>query len=197
MIWFLIGLMGAGSIAGFGEHRRRAHPGGTCSTALAPLRGILARHWEIRRLSGWYQRPCATEAMWRRWSVGTMLLLGPLCALAGAGVLASTGTRARPGAVAMAAAVATVVLVATALWRTVAALAVAANVLGIMALLISRATATAPLSRATAFFALVTLAGLVGLSAVTAAMRQPSRYGADVTTTGATEPTPSRPATRT
>jgi hypothetical protein len=67
------------------------------------------------------------------------------------------------------------VVALAAAWRTAAALALAANITGLLSLVISRSTPAGWLTVTDVVAALAALATLVGLSAIVRALRQPPR----------------------
>ena len=67
------------------------------------------------------------------------------------------------------------VVALAAAWRTAAALALAANITGLLSLVISRSTPAGGLTVTDVVAALAALATVVGLSAIVAALRQPPR----------------------
>jgi hypothetical protein len=179
LIWYLIGLIGAGSFAGF-EERRRGVPGDMSEAlgGLSPagrLRAWHQRRREIRALNRCYAQVSEREpyGRWRRRLLRAVLLLGPAAAVAGVALLSVTAVLARPSRVALVAAVATAVVTACALWRTPAVLAVAANVLGVMALVVNQASALPSSSRGPLAVTYLALAAVVAVSAMTMAQREP------------------------
>ncbi len=181
MIWFLIGLVGAGSVAGFSEGggrsgSRRQSGRAAARSALRRLEEWLRRRHEIRVLSRSYVKVSAREPLtrWRRSSLQALLLLGPVCAGAGAATLGVSAALVPP-TIALIAAIGTATLVVSTLFRTAAAMAVAANVLGGAALLVSRATGMAGPGRGPVAVTLLVLGGLVAVSAVATAEREPPR----------------------
>jgi hypothetical protein len=179
LIWYLIGLIGAGSFAGF-EERRRGAPGEMPEArgGLSPagrLRAWHQRRREIRGLNRWYAQVSEREhhGRWRRRLLGAVLLLGPAAAVAGVALLSVTAVLAQPSKVALVAAVAAAVVTACALWRTPAVLALAANVLGFMALVVNQGSALPSSSRGPLAATYLALAAVVAVSAMAMAQREP------------------------
>ncbi|HEY8092422.1 MAG TPA: hypothetical protein VID93_01520 [Acidimicrobiales bacterium] len=179
MICYLIGLIGAGSFAGFEERGRRAR-GETPERlgALSPggrLRAWHRRHREIRALNRCYAQVSEREphGRWRRRALRAVLLIGPAAAVAGVALLSVTAVLAQPSRIALVAAVAAVVVMACTVWCTAAVLAVAANVLGVMALVVNQAAAVPASSRGPLAVTFLALAALVAVSALVMSQREP------------------------
>ena len=179
MIWFLVGAIGAGAMAALGSILRSpdaASPRRRLHTATSRLRRWYGRRSEIRLLQRWYasaEAPTQTGA--RRFIGHLVLAVGPLAAAAAAALLAVVAVPRGPQPLAALLVVGAAVVALAAAWRTAAALALAANVTGLLALVISRSTPAGWLTGTDVVAALAALAALVGLSAIVRSLRQPPR----------------------
>jgi hypothetical protein len=165
VIWFLVGAIGAGAVAALGHiHRARDDEAGRTRLAAVTsrLRPWYRRRSEIRLLQQWYASADASTQTGARRLTGRLLLaagpvargLHPLTHLLFAGAA---------------------LLALAAFWRTAAALALAANITGVLSLAISRSTPAPWLGLTKVVVALAALATVVGLSAIVRSLRQPPR----------------------
>jgi hypothetical protein len=176
--WYLIGMIGAGSMAALGGTRRaRAGDGARKRTAAAMVwvRSWYRRRREIRLLNCWYASDDALEggsSNGRRTMAGLMLGTGPVAATLGA-VVAAVAAVSLDGALIAVGLVGAALVAIAALWRTAAALAMAANILGLFALVVSRSTGMPRTDDVLVVVGLAALAALVGMSAIVRSLRQP------------------------
>ncbi len=144
MIWFLVGAIGAGAMAALGIIHRSPHAAGArprLDAATRRLRPWYQRRSEIRLLQHWYASAEASTQTGARRLIGRLLLAaGPLAAAAAAALLWPwrCPTAPHPLTALLLAGAAVVALAAA--WRTAAALALAANITGLLSLVISRST---------------------------------------------------------
>ena len=136
MIWFLVGATGAGAMAALGKLRRSPDAAGARSrleAATRRLRPWYQRRSEIRLLQHWYVSTEASAQTGVRRIIGRVILAaGSLAAVAAAGLLAVVAVpRGLHPLTALLLAGAVAVALAAA-WRTAAALALAANVTGLL-----------------------------------------------------------------
>jgi hypothetical protein len=179
VIWFLVGAIGAGAMVALGSALRpseTASPQTRLHAATARLRRWYGRRSEIRLLQRWYaaaEAPTQTGA--QRFLGHLVLAVGPLAAAAAAALLAVVAVPRGPQPFTALLLVGAAVVALAASWRTAAALALAANVTGLFALVISRSTPAGWLPITDVVAALAALAALVGLSAIVRSLRQPPR----------------------
>ena len=179
MIWFLVGAIGAGAMAALGSIHRSPDAAGArrrLDAAASRLRPWYRRQSEIRLLQQWYASAEASTQTGGRRLVGRLLLAaGPLAAAAAAALLVVVAVPHGPHPLTAVLVTGAAVLALAAAWRTAAALAFAANVTGLLSLVISRSTPTGWLTVTDVVVALAALATLVGVSAIIRALRQPPR----------------------
>ena len=178
MIWFLVGAIGAGAMAALGStHRSPDAAGGRTrlDAVTSRLHPWYRRQSEIRLLQHWYASAEASTQTGARRLVGRLVLAaGPLATAAAAVLLVVVAVPAGRGHALTALLVAgAAVLVLAAAWRTAAALALAANITGLLSLVISRSPPAGWLTVTDVVVALAALAALAGLSAIVRALRQP------------------------
>jgi len=140
------------------------------------LRPWYQRRSEIRLLQHWYASAEASSQSGVRRLISRLLLAaGPLAAAAAAALLVVVAAPRglQPVTVLLVAGSAVIALAAA--WRTAAALALAANITGLLSLVISRSTPAGWLTVTDVVVTLAGLATLVGLSAIVRALRQPPR----------------------
>ena len=175
MVWFMVGMIGAGSMVALGAHRATT-PSGLLAQRAAQMRRWWRKRREIRLLQRWYtSAEASTGSRARRRVARVALGMGPLAAAAAVGVLAAVAVGAGAHAPTALLLAGVVIVGFAAGWRTSAALALAANALGLLTLVVSR---IAPAPRPDRFAVVATLAGLaalVGISAIAHALRQPPR----------------------
>jgi hypothetical protein len=179
VIWFLVGASGVGAMAALG-HIHRARDADGARTRLATftdrLRAWYRRRSEIRLLQHWYASAEASTQTGARRSAGRLVLAaGPVAAGAAAALLAVVavprGLHPLTGVVLLGA----IVVALAAGWRTAAALALAANITGLLSLAISRSTPAPWLGLTKVVVALAALATVIGVSAIVRSLRQPPR----------------------
>lgn len=164
---------------------RRSRPEGCrWRVACGPGTNVGARSAALNRC---YAQVSEREShgRWRRRLLRTVLLLGPVAAAAGVALLGVTAVLAQPSRIAFVAALAGAVVMACTLWRTAAVLALAANVLGVMAVIVNEAPALPSSSRGPLAGIYLALAALVALSALVMAQREPPRAASEQSGGGA------------
>src|SRR5262245_50436439 len=134
----MVGMIGAGSMVAFGAHRAT-----TPSGLIAQHAGRMCRWYrkrrEIRLLQRWYtSAEASTGSRGRRRAAQVALGLGPLAAAAAVGVLAAVAVGDGAHALSALLLAGAVIVGFAAGWRTSAALALAANALGLLTLAVSR-----------------------------------------------------------
>jgi hypothetical protein len=175
VVWFTVGMIGAGSMVALGAQRART-PSGLVAQQAGRMRRWYRRRREIRLLQQWYtSAEASTGSRRRRRATQVALGIGPLAAALAVAVLTAVavGHGAHPLAAALLAGA--VVVGFAAGWRTSAALALAANALGLLALAVSRVVPAPWPDRFVVVATLAALASVVGVSAVAHALRQPPR----------------------
>lgn len=179
MIWFLVGAIGAGAMAALGSiHRSPDAEGGRTRLVAATSRlgRWYQRRSEIRLLQQWYASAEASTQTGARRLMGRLLLAaGPLAAAAAATLLVVVAVPHGPHPLTAVLVAGAAIVALAAAWRTAAALALAANVTGLLSLVISRSTPAGWLTVTDVVVALAALATLVGVSAIIRALRQPPR----------------------
>jgi len=178
VIWFLVGMIGAGSMAAFGAHRSPAArtPSGLVAESVGRLRRWCRRRREIRLLQRWYASVETSTGSGPRQLAGRVTLgAGPLAAALAAGVMAVVALSRGVHPLTALLLAGTVVVAFAAGWRTAAALALAANALGLLTLAVSRMAPAPWPGRLAVVVTLAGLAGVVGVSAIVHALRQPPR----------------------
>jgi len=180
--WFLVGAAGVGALAAMAAlhtlHRSQNAAGARSrlDAAAGRLRRWYQRRREIRLLQHWYVSPEASAQTGIRRIGGRLVLAaGSPAAVAAAGLLVVVavphGLRLLTGLLLAGA----VVIALAAAWRTAAALALAANVTGLLALVISRSAPAPWPDVIDVVVALAALATVTGLSAIVRSLRQPPR----------------------
>ena len=166
MIWFLVGAIGAGAmVAPAGIHRSPDAAGARTrlDAATSRLRPWYRRRSEIRLLQHWYaSAEASTQTGARRFLGRLVLAAGPLAAAATAGLLLVVAVPRGPHPLTALMVAGAAVVALAAAWRTAAALALAANITGLLSLVISRSTPAGWLTVTDVVAALAALATLVG-----------------------------------
>jgi len=179
VIWFLVGAIGAGAVAALGHiHRTRDDEAGRTPFAAVTsrLRPWYRRRSEIRLLQQWYASADASTQTGARRLTGRLLLAaGPVASVAAAALLAIVAVPRGLHPLALLLFAGAALLALAAFWRTAAALALAANITGLLSLAISRSTPAPWLGLTKVVVALAALATVVGLSAIVRSLRQPPR----------------------
>src|SRR5262245_24716940 len=172
-------MIGAGSMAAFGGARHARAGDGARKRTAAAMRWVgswCRKRREIRLLNCWYVSDDPSDGAGshgRHLAVRLVLGTGPVAATLAAVVAAAAALSLDGSLLGLGLGGAALVAMA-ALWRTAAALALAANVLGVLALVISRSTGLPRTDDVVVVVGLTALAALVGVSAVVRSLRQPS-----------------------
>jgi hypothetical protein len=171
----MVGMIGAASMVALGA-RRATTPSGLLAQQAGRTRRWWRKRREIRLLQRWYtSAEASTGSRGRRRAAQVALGMGPLAAAAAVGVLAAVAVgHGAHGATALLLAGAVIVGFAAA-WQTSAALALAANALGLLTLAVSRVAPAPWPDRFAVVATLAALAAVVGVSAIAHALRQPPR----------------------
>jgi len=168
-------MIGAGSMVALGAHRATT-PSGLVAQQAGRVRRWYRKRREIRLLQRWYtSAEASTSSAGRRLAARIALGMGPVAAAAAVGVLAAVAVGGGADALTALLLAGAVIVGLAAGWRTSAALALAANALGLLTLAVSRMVPAPRPDRFAVVATLAALAAVVGVSAIAHALRQPPR----------------------